>query len=220
MTTLVLFIHLIAACVAVGTLLMQDINLMKSGGRRLHLGAIKDLQHAVGIVSVALIALWASGIALIVIGAIKDPAYLSNQKLWAKITVVAVLTANGAILHQYSFPRALSSAGVIGLGPIERSIVASTGAVSTVSWLFACYLGIARPWNHSMPFDAVLFVYLSLLLPGCAVACAYVHGLAAHLQSPQPRRLQRPQAFPDSARLDSRGALLPDPRSRKHTSSA
>lgn len=220
MTTLVLFAHLIAACVAVGTLLMQDLNLMKSGGRRLHLGAIKDLQRAAGIISLALIALWASGIVLVAIGAIKDPAYLSNQKLWAKVAVVIVLTANGAILHHYSFPRAVSSAGVIGLGPVERSIVASTGAVSTVSWLFACYLGIARPWNHSMQFDAVLFVYLSLLLPACAVACAYIHGLAAHLQSPPSRRLERSHALQHTARFAPRSALAPDAMSRKHTSSA
>jgi hypothetical protein len=72
----------------------------------------------------------------------------------------------------------VSGGGVIGLSVLEQIAVVSTGATSTVSWLFACYLGVARPWNHSIPFDSVLFIYLSLILPACVIGCASVLGLS------------------------------------------
>jgi hypothetical protein len=161
----------------VGVLLMQDLMLSKTGGRRLSLGAVKELRYAARNISIALMVLWGSGILLVIWGAVKDPQYLANQKLWAKIAVVLVLTVNGVILHHFSFPRVVSSTGVVGLGLFEKTAVASTGAISTVSWLFACYLGIARPWNHTVQFDGVMFIYACLLLPACVVACVYVHSV-------------------------------------------
>jgi hypothetical protein len=179
MHTLIVYAHLIAACVAVGILLSQDLMLSRTGGKRLSLGAVKDLQRAAKTISSALVVLWISGIALVSIGRFNDPNYLMNQKLWAKFAVVVVLTVNGAVLHHFSFPRVTSSTGVVGLRMLEQILVVSTGATSTVSWLFACYLGVARPWNHNVQFDWVLFVYLSLLLPACVIGCAYMLGLSA-----------------------------------------
>ncbi len=179
MNTLLVYVHLMAACVAVGILLMQDLSLSKTAGRRLSIGAVKDLKAAAHIIMLALGVLWASGLVLVIWGAVKDPEYLLNQKLWAKVAVVVVLTANGAVLHRFSFPRVVSSTGMIGLGILEKTAVVMTGAVSTVSWLFACYLGIARPWNHAVEFDYVMFIYASLLLPACVFACLYIHAFAA-----------------------------------------
>jgi len=179
MHTIIVYAHLIAACVAVGILLSQDLMLSKTGGKRLSLGAVKELQRAAKTISLALIVLWVTGLVLVTIGRYNDPDYLMNQKLWAKFAVVAVLTANGAVLHHFSFPRVTSSTGIVGLRMLEQIVVVSTGATSTVSWLFACYLGVARPWNHNVTFDWVLFVYLSLLLPACVIGCAYMLGLSA-----------------------------------------
>lgn len=179
MHTLIVYAHLIAACVAVGILLRQDLILSKTGGKRLSLGAVKELQRAARTISLALIILWITGLALVSLGRFNDPNYLMNQKLWAKFAVVAVLTVNGTVLHHFSFPRVTSNTGVVGLKMLEQIVVVSTGATSTVSWLFACYLGVARPWNHNVPFDWVLFVYLSLLLPACVIGCAYMLGLSA-----------------------------------------
>jgi hypothetical protein len=178
MNTLIVYLHVIAACVAVGVLLRQDLMLAKTAGRRLSIGAVKELKQAAQTIGIALILLWVSGLTLVIIGRIGDPNYLMNQKLWAKIAVVAVLTLNGLALHHFSFPRVVSGGGVIGLSVLEQIAVVSTGATSTVSWLFACYLGVARPWNHSIPFDSVLFIYLSLILPACVIGCAYVLGLS------------------------------------------
>ncbi len=93
-----------------------------------------------------------------------------NEKLWAKFTVVSVLTLNGIALHYYSFPRVTSRRGLLGLPTFEQILVVLTGALSTTSWLFACYLGIARPWNYTVDFSFVMFIYSGLLVTAFIVA--------------------------------------------------
>lgn len=178
MKTLIIYVHLIAACVAVGILLIQDLALAKTRGRALPSQAIDELQRAAKIISLALVVLWISGLMLVVIGYIDNPQeYLLNQKLWAKFTVVGILTLNGIALHHFSFPRVVSSRGILGLGNIEKTLVIFTGVVSSVSWLFACYLGIARPWNYTVDYSFVMLVYFFLLAPACIVGQTFIHSL-------------------------------------------
>ncbi len=168
MKTLIVYVHLIAACVAVGILLMQDLVLAKTGGKPMSVYNIKELKRAAGIISIALGVLWASGLTLVLVGYLESPQeYFLNQKIWAKFTVVAVLTINGIVLHHFSFPRVASDRGVLGLSKIEKTLVILTGCVSTVSWLFACYLGIARGWNFTLDYSFIMFIYLGLIGTAC-----------------------------------------------------
>ena len=98
--TLIVYAHLLAACVAVGILLIQDLALAKSKGTPLSTTAVKDLTKSAEIMFMALIALWMSGLTLVLIGYIDNPQeHLMNPKLLAKFTVVAILTLNGILLH-------------------------------------------------------------------------------------------------------------------------
>ena len=167
--TLIVYAHLLAACVAVGILLIQDLALAKSKGTPLSTTAVKDLTKSAEIMFMALIALWMSGLTLVLIGYIDNPQeYLMNPKLWAKFTVVAILTLNGILLHYFSFPRVTSRRGLLGLPTLEQILVTLTGALSTVSWLFACYLGIARNWNYTTDYSFVMFIYSGLVI------CAFI----------------------------------------------
>ena len=181
MKTLIVYMHLIAACIAVGVIFMQDLSLMKTRGSPLSAQAIAELQQAATIISSSLTALWISGLAIVLIGYIDNPQqYLMNQKLWAKFAVVVVLTLNGVALHRFSFPRVVSTRGILSLGVIEKTLVVFTGTVSTVSWLFACYLGIARSWNHTVDFSFVMSVYLGLLTVACVFGCTVIHFFKEH----------------------------------------
>ncbi|ACE84938.1 DUF2214 family protein [Cellvibrio japonicus] len=196
MKTLIVYVHLLAACVAVGILLMQDLALAKTRGKPLSHQGIKELTRAAEIISLSLIVLWISGLALVLIGYIENPQeYLLNQKLWAKFTVVAVLTLNGVVLHHFSFPRVVSNRGILGLGNIEKVLVVLSGAISTISWLFACYLGIARPWNHTVEYSFVMFVYLGLLGPACILACTLIHSLSTGKGLGMSRREEEPTSM-------------------------
>jgi uncharacterized membrane protein len=170
MKTLIVYAHLLAACVAIGILLIQDLALAKSKGSPLSATAIKDLTKSAEIMFIALVVLWISGLAL-VLGYLENPQqYLMNEKLWAKFTVVSVLTLNGVALHYFSFPRVTSRRGLLGLPTFEQILVTLTGALSSVSWLFACYLGIARPWNYTVDYSFVMFIYSGLLVGAFIVA--------------------------------------------------
>ncbi len=169
--TLIVYAHLLAACVAIGILLIQDLALAKSKGSPLSAAAVKDLTKSAEIMFVALVLLWISGLALVLVGYLENPQqYLMNEKLWAKFTVVSVLTLNGIALHYFSFPRVTSRRGLLGLPTFEQILVVLTGALSSVSWLFACYLGIARPWNYTVDFSFVMFIYSGLLVGAFIVA--------------------------------------------------
>lgn len=171
MKTLIVYAHLLAACVAVGILLIQDLALAKSKGNPLSATAVRDLTKSAEIMFIALVVLWISGLALVLLGYLENPQqYLMNEKLWAKFTVVSVLTLNGVALHYFSFPRVTSRRGLLGLPTFEQILVTLTGALSSVSWLFACYLGIARPWNYTVDYSFVMFIYSGLLVGAFIVA--------------------------------------------------
>ncbi|MGV8837863.1 DUF2214 domain-containing protein [Cellvibrio sp.] len=171
MKTLLVYAHLLPACVSLGILLIQDSALAKSRGKALSASAIKDLTKSAEVMFVALVVLWITGLALVLLGYLENPQqYLMNEKLWAKFTVVSVLTLNGIALHYFSFPRVTSRRGLLGLPTIEQMLVTLTGAISSTSWLFACYLGIARPWNYTVNYSYVMFIYAGLLIAAIIVA--------------------------------------------------
>ncbi|MFD1837503.1 hypothetical protein [Paracidovorax cattleyae] len=61
--------------------------------------------------------------------------------------------------------------------------------VSSASWLYASFLGIARLWNHVMPFQHALAIYPGLLLvAGC--------GSVALMATLRPLYRRAPEAFP------------------------
>ena len=77
--------------------------------------------------------------------------YLNNPKLWVKFICVAVLTANDYLAHLLG--RHVKEQTVLADFPYGISVLISiVGAVSSASWIFACWLGIARAWNKVMPF--------------------------------------------------------------------
>ena len=172
MKTLVCFVHLLSACLAVGSVLLQDYALYRNLGKRLKKKDVIELTRAMQVISLSLIALWLSGIALVTLGYLAEPeTYLTNQKLWAKVLVVAILTINGMALHRVVFPQLKAGTELLRLRASEFARAVFFGAISTVSWLFACYLGIARPWNYSLELFSILQVY------GLIIAMALTGGV-------------------------------------------
>ena len=199
--TLIVYAHLLAACVAIGILLIQDLALAKSKGSPLSATAIKDLTKSAEIMFIALILLWISGLSLVLIGYLDNPEqYLMNEKLWAKFTVVSVLTLNGIALHYFSFPRVTSRKGLLGLPTFEQILVTLTGALSSVSWLFACYLGIARPWNYTVDYSFVMFIYSGLLIGAFIVAGEVLR--AMRRAEPEPPMLSEQIRMNTSRKFD------------------
>ena len=92
-----------------------------------------------------------TGAALVVYGMVTSQGYLNNPKLWVKFICVAVLTANGYLVHLLGRHEGANRAGRFFLWDF-RADFDCRGGVSSASWIFACWLGIARAWNKVMPF--------------------------------------------------------------------
>jgi hypothetical protein len=160
---LLLFMHVLAFALAVGCVLREDAKLIFSP--RHDVGALRSSAR---LVIYALIVLWASGTALLVLET--DAALhrlVDNPKLLAKLTVVCVLTLNGIALHFAAFPCLLGERR-----PSRRSsnLAAVLGAVSASSWLAATLLGIARTAASGLTYFQFMAAYAGLLTGAIAFA--------------------------------------------------
>ncbi|CAD5377941.1 conserved membrane hypothetical protein [Pseudomonas sp. OF001] len=151
----IVYVHLIACCVAVGLILTSDValirNLLRGGAAEPE--QAQHLEHLKKSVSLALIVLWVSGIGIVGLDyAGKGMEYFLNPKLQAKVTIVTLLTLNGFILHGTVLPALQKSGSLLQLPRGLRSLALLAGSVSAVSWFYAAMLGIGRPlaWKYSL----------------------------------------------------------------------
>ncbi len=171
------FVHLLAMAVAVGKMLEYDFRFLRSVHRPISAQQWTDLLHTKRTMTVALAVLWVTGLGFVYGGQAQYPGYLSNEKLWMKVLTVCTLTLNGMLMHHFAFPY-MRQGKVFLQWPLGRVLLLTGFAtVSSISWLYASFLGIARSWNDTVAFEQALAVYLALLF----VAAAGSSGLMAFL---------------------------------------
>ncbi|PTT85253.1 hypothetical protein DBR42_14460 [Pelomonas sp. HMWF004] len=160
---LLVFIHLIAMAVAVGKMLEFDLRFLRAS----HVPPNGSMRRALHLtrrtMESALVVLWITGLALVAWAWRLDANALLNEKLWMKVLTVCCLTLNGALMHRYAFPLLQGPRPFLALPLPQLLGLTVFAAVSSVSWMYASFLGIARSWNHSTPFAHALTVSLALL---------------------------------------------------------
>lgn len=167
----VVYLHLIACCVAIGLVLTSDIAMVKQLFRanpheKLDAKHLSNLQKTV---SFALLALWVTGVGVISLDvSLKGLEYFSNPKLQAKIAIVCFLTLNGLILHNYVLPLMQKAGSLLKLSFNQRMVAIFAGALSGVSWFYAAMLGIGRPLNWKYSLFDILAAYPVLIVGGFA----------------------------------------------------
>ena len=165
----VVYLHLIACCVAIGLVLTSDIAMVKqlfraNPSEKLDSKHLSDLQKTV---SRALLALWVTGASLIALDvSLKGLEYLGNPKLQAKIAIVCFLTLNGLVLHNYVLPLLQKTGSLLKLTFNQRLVAIFAGALSGVSWFYAAMLGIGRPLNWKYSLFDILSAYPVLVVGG------------------------------------------------------
>ena len=173
---LTVYIHLIATCMAIGVIVMTDMRLLaKLGGDRVTIPPPERFESRMILVATATLVL--TGTALVAMGLAADPRYLDNPKLQAKLVLVSLLCLNGFALHYVTFPRLARARTVASWSLRDLLAVAVPVSLSNSLWMYCAFLGIARPWDFSVPIGevlgvaAVLFmVALSTVLIGLRVA--------------------------------------------------
>lgn len=177
--TILVLGHVLALALGLGSALLADWIVI----RRLAFGIVSqkaagqliELSHAV---CAGLVLIWVTGALLVADNALDAPASLMNQKLWAKLAVVTVLTLNAVLLHSIVMPMVKRRVGQpLFDAAFDRLPMISTllGAISAVSWMFSAYLGIARELNGHANLMPILGSYLAALSLAWAVAVILMH---------------------------------------------
>jgi hypothetical protein len=163
----VLFLHLIVFAFAIVTVIREDVALLRA--TRLD----KDsLHHSSALVAYLLVLLWLSGIVLVALDVGFEPVVLAKKaKLMTKMTVVWLLTLNGVLLHWLAFPMLTEPQKSPGFAAAFCSVL---GAISSVSWMFAAFVGVARLIAPVLNYQLFLELYGVALLVGLMVALLFV----------------------------------------------
>ncbi len=135
-----------------------------------------------------LVLVWITGALLVTNNAVEVPASLADQKLWAKLFIVAVLTFNALLLHRIVRPMVKSRIDQSPFGTVVNRLPVMSilfGAAAAMSCLFAAYLGVARELNAEIDIIAVSTSYtIALLLTWLAgiTLCIAVGYCKMHLE--------------------------------------
>ena len=152
---LLLFAHLLGTSLALGAIVATDIRLLrKLADERVRIAPPNPF--VMRLITLALLVLYVSGAAMVMLALADDPDYLSNPKLQAKLLLVAVLSINALVLHHYTFPGLARGRRVARWKIADFMRVALPVSLSNCLWMYCAFLGIARPWNHAVSLGFVL----------------------------------------------------------------
>jgi hypothetical protein len=162
-----LFVHVVAFAVALGCVLREDAKLLS-----VHPLDAGSLRTAARLVRCALIVLWVSGAALVMVDTGGNLSLVADSaKLLAKLTVVATLTLNGVALHYLAFPALF---GTVRSRQVAAAIAAILGSVSATSWLWATLLGILHGTPKGWSYPEIVLPYFGTLAVAAAGALIVV----------------------------------------------
>lgn len=114
-----------------------------------------------------LVLIWITGALLVTSNAVEVPVSVTDQKLWAKLFIVAVLTFNALLLHGIVRPMVKSRVDHPPFGTVFNRLPIALilfGAVAAMSCMFAAYLGVAWELNAEIDVIAVATSYIIALL--------------------------------------------------------
>ena len=181
---LLVFTHLLAASMALGAIVATDLRLLsKLSQDRVRIAPPNEF--VARIVMVALLMLYVTGGGIVAHGLMERPDYLANPKLQAKILLVVLLSLNAFVLHKITFPRLAKGRRVARWHAADWVLVAVPVAASNFLWLFTAFLGIARPWNYSMPMRDIFELAAGLYV---IVQCGVLTILAVASRNVEPER--------------------------------
>jgi hypothetical protein len=128
-----------------------------------------------------------------------DPEKLGNPKIWAKLSVVGVLTVNAVFLHKAVLPVVEQQVGRTlfdGLGLYQRVLMVVGGATSVTCWYVPVALATIPQFNNSMPANQIWAMFCALLIANNGLAIGAFFGIGPLAA----RFARRPMRGPDDAR--------------------
>lgn len=171
-------LHFIGLIFGLGAATLLDLILVRFlATREIRPEHCQIVEFSARVVTVGLVMLWVSGLGFMLHYALFTPANLGNEKIWAKMMIVAILTLNGAFIHRSVLPvvrRNIGRSLFDGLSRRQRSLLLVTGVVSGTSWYVPLLLGSIPQLNFALPAWIILSGYGAALFVGIVLT----HGVA------------------------------------------
>jgi hypothetical protein len=185
---IILFAHLLGTSLALGAIVATDIRLLgRLAQARVRIAPPNPF--VMRLISVALALLYLSGACLVWMGWIVDPEYLNNPKLHGKLILVLLLSLNALVLHRITFPSLVNARRVARWKWRDFVRVAVPVALSNALWMYCAFLGIARPWNHTVSLEFVLGTAAAVFGVALLGVCALLAVAAQDRTGREPGRI-------------------------------
>ena len=174
--TLIKVFHLAGLALGLGGAILLDMLAIRFLiKQRISKEFYEIFKHSSQVVFWGLCVLWLSGIAYLIYYCLADHHSLSNQKVWAKLFIVVILSVNGWWIHHRILP--LIQNNINGylfkaLSLKQRRILLCSSVISILSWGIPLLLGACKELNFCISAFTILFIYFSLLILGLIIACS------------------------------------------------
>lgn len=199
LNTFIIYSHLLLTCLALGSVLVADFKIWQNRNNPPNKVAINAILETEKIAIWALVGLWVTGALLIAHGYnTQGIEYVMNEKVWAKVTVVSILTINGYLLHKTCFP-VIKQQALMSLKRRTLVFLALFGTISSSAWLFAAFLGIARPWSHHLQYEQMMAFYSAIFVLFFAGGVAVMLLAKKFTNSTHAKSVQPPKSMDDFA---------------------
>ena len=157
---ILVFGHLLATSMALGAIVATDLRMLsKLGHDKVRIPPPNEF--VARLVTSALLLLYATGTGLLWLGLQDNPDFL-GPKMQGKLVLVLLLTFNAFVLHRITFPRLARGRSLRRWRFVDWLVIVPPVALSNCLWMFCAFLGIARPWNTSMPMRDILEIAAGL----------------------------------------------------------
>lgn len=167
--TLFTILHVLAVVLGMGAALISDLLFnFYTIDKTLDHKEARTLEFLSSVVWVSLVFIILSGVGLF----FSDPAkYLASDKFISKMSIMAVLLANGLFLSKFVSPH-FRDKGLLKLKSARtlRQIAFVSGAISISSWFIVCILGMLK--SIPVHFTQFLLGYFAFIAVASLVALA------------------------------------------------
>ncbi len=161
-------LHFIGLAFGIGAATMLDLIVLRFFvGKPISSSAFDIFKFGASIVNVGIWTLWISGMGFLLFYAFFDPVKLTNEKVWAKMVIVLILTINGMFIHKAVLPVLKAQVGKSifeGLDIAKRRTLISVGTISVVSWYAPLIIANLSALNFTIPALQILLAYAVVLL--------------------------------------------------------
>ncbi len=171
--------HLLGVIIAMGAAIYYDLRSLHRIFQPLSATDIEEVRRIHIIVATGFTAIWMTGLGLLWIRTGFDVASFS-PKLWCKLIIVTLLSANAIVLAFWLLPMLRTNIGTRLLDLPNRVILmmSTVAGVSISSWLLALTLGFSTTLKTAK-WDVLLPILTTGVLAGVIGVTCFIFGLRA-----------------------------------------